>query len=112
MTTRGQRKSGKRHERGGRISEGKNLSSLNGYKKKERRPRIARREIDAILQRGKKIFHYENSKTTVTLTKLKAYWAKFKQTHVATKANKLMVKGKRYTPPAKKFASEKGIILK
>jgi hypothetical protein len=112
MATRGQRKSGKRHERGGRISEGKNLSSLNGYKKKARRPRVGKREIDAILERGEKKYHFENSKTIVNLTKMKVYWDKFKQTHIATGANKLMVKGKKYTPPAKKFAESKGIILK
>jgi hypothetical protein len=112
MATRTQRRNGKRHERGGRISEGKNLSSLNGYKKKERRPRVGRREIDAILKRGEKTYHYENSKTTVNLTKMKGYWDKFNQTRIATKSNKLMVKGKKYTIPAKKFASKKGIILK
>ena len=111
MATRKSKREGRRNERGGRISEGRTMRRMKGYRELARRLRIGGREIDGLLQRGKQKIHLENTMRTVTLPMLKGYWNKFNQTRIATGANRLFVRGSSYTGPAKAFARAKGIRL-
>ena len=111
MSSRKSRKRGKKAERGGRISEGRAVSGIRGWKELERRKRIGGREIDSLLQRGNKIMHFENTKTCVTKPKMEEYWRKYNQTRLASGANLLGVKSPCLTGPAKKFAKTKGIRI-
>lgn len=111
MVSRRAKKKGKIAERGGRISEGRAVSGVRGWKELERRKRIGGREIDSLLQRGDKIMHFENTKSCVTKPKMEEYWEKYKQTRIASGANTLGVKSPCITDPAKKFAKNKGIRI-
>jgi len=111
MPSRVRKYQGKRAYVGGKISEGKFLNALRGYKLIGRRIRVGGREIDGLVERGNIRAHVETTKTIVTLPKLQYYWNKYLNTRIATGANRLYVHGGGYTQAAKKFAKKKGIRL-
>lgn len=112
MTSRKQKRRGRKSEKGGRISEGKIIKSkFRGYKELARRSRVGGREIDSLLKRGNNVVHFENTMTCITKPKLESLWEKYRNTRIATGANQLAVHSPCFTKPALDFATKKKIRI-